>query len=44
MGVRSGSLVSRLRLEPRRVGDFVPLPIQLLRKYIAYARSFVFPR
>ncbi|KAF7804491.1 putative DNA helicase MCM8 [Senna tora] len=44
LGVRSGSLVSKLRLDPKRDGDFVPLPIQLLRKYITYARSFVFPR
>ncbi|RYR03317.1 hypothetical protein Ahy_B06g082200 isoform A [Arachis hypogaea] len=44
LGVRSGSLVSRLRLDPQRDRDFVPLPSQLLRKYIAYARSFVFPR
>ncbi|MED6131074.1 DNA replication licensing factor mcm8 [Stylosanthes scabra] len=44
LGVRSGSLVSRLRLDPERDRDFVPLPSQLLRKYIAYARSFVFPR
>ena len=38
------SLVSRLRLDPARDADFVPLPVQLLRKYIAYARTFVFPR
>ncbi|XP_054802072.1 probable DNA helicase MCM8 isoform X2 [Prosopis cineraria] len=44
LGVRSGSLVSKLRLDPQRDSDFVPLPTQLLRKYIAYARSFVFPR
>ncbi|KAL4189337.1 hypothetical protein AMTRI_Chr08g206540 [Amborella trichopoda] len=44
MGVRSGSLVSRLRLDPVNDKDFVPLPSPLLRKYIAYARSFVFPR
>ncbi|TKY62185.1 DNA helicase MCM8 [Spatholobus suberectus] len=44
LGVRSGSLISRLRLDPVRDSDFVPLPGQLLRKYIAYARSFVFPR
>ncbi|XP_004493943.1 probable DNA helicase MCM8 isoform X2 [Cicer arietinum] len=43
-GVRSGSLISRLKLDRRRDSDFVPLPGQLLRKYIAYARSFVFPR
>ncbi|XP_068318869.1 probable DNA helicase MCM8 [Pyrus communis] len=39
-----GSLVSRLRLDPKKDEDFVPLPVQLLRKYIAYARTFVFPR
>lgn len=39
--VKSGSLVSRLR---KRDADFVPLPGPLLRKYIAYARTFVFPR
>lgn len=39
-----GSLVSRLRLDPNTDGDFVPLPVQLLRKYIAYARNYVFPR
>ncbi|ESW34715.1 hypothetical protein PHAVU_001G174700 [Phaseolus vulgaris] len=44
LGVRSGSLISRLRLDPLRDSDFIPLPGQLLRKYIAYARSFVFPR
>ncbi|KAK7337029.1 hypothetical protein VNO77_17587 [Canavalia gladiata] len=44
LGVRSGSLISRLRFDPLRDSDFVPLPGQLLRKYIAYARSFVFPR
>ncbi|XP_008239426.1 PREDICTED: probable DNA helicase MCM8 [Prunus mume] len=38
------SLVSRLRLDPNTDGDFVPLPVQLLRKYIAYARNYVFPR
>ncbi|KAL7251724.1 hypothetical protein ACSBR1_013559 [Camellia fascicularis] len=41
---QSGSLVSRLRLDPKKDADFAPLPSQLLRKYIAYARSFVFPR
>ncbi|AES79322.2 tyrosine kinase domain protein [Medicago truncatula] len=44
LGVRSGSLISRLKLDRRRDSDFVPLPGQLLRKYIAYARSYVFPR
>ncbi|XP_062002910.1 probable DNA helicase MCM8 [Rosa rugosa] len=38
------SLVSRLRLDPKKDADFVPLPMQLLRKYIAYAKTFVFPR
>ncbi|KAL6142008.1 hypothetical protein ACLB2K_060292 [Fragaria x ananassa] len=38
------SLVSRLKLDPKKDADFVPLPMQLLRKYIAYARTFVFPR
>ncbi|KAJ1443853.1 P-loop containing nucleoside triphosphate hydrolase [Sesbania bispinosa] len=44
LSVRSGSLISRLRLDPQRDRDFVPLPGQLLRKYITYARSFVSPR
>ncbi|KAK2418080.1 Minichromosome maintenance (MCM2/3/5) family protein [Trifolium repens] len=42
--VRSDSLISRLKLDRRRDTKFAPLPGQLLRKYIAYARSFVFPR
>ncbi|MFS8004447.1 putative DNA helicase [Helianthus anomalus] len=41
---KSNSLVSRLRLDPRKDRDFVPLPGPLLRKYIAYARTYVFPR
>ena len=41
---QSDSLVSRLRLDPKKDADFVPLRAQLLRKYIAYARNFVFPR
>ncbi|XP_020599304.1 probable DNA helicase MCM8, partial [Phalaenopsis equestris] len=40
----SGSLISRLRLDLEKDKDFVPLPGPLLRKYIAYARTFVFPR
>ncbi|GAB2226932.1 hypothetical protein Droror1_Dr00008731 [Drosera rotundifolia] len=44
MNATKGSLISRLRLDPKRDKDFVPLPGQLLRKYIAYARSYVFPR
>lgn len=43
LGVKS-SLVSRLRLDPRESSEFVPLPGPLIRKYIAYARSYVFPR
>ncbi|KAJ0476592.1 putative DNA helicase [Helianthus annuus] len=42
--VKSTSLVSRLRLDPKKDRDFVPLPVPLLRKYIAYARTYVFPR
>ncbi|KAJ4704837.1 DNA helicase [Melia azedarach] len=41
---KSSSLVYKLRLDPKKDSDFVPLPAQLLRKYIAYARTFVFPR
>ncbi|OVA18173.1 Mini-chromosome maintenance [Macleaya cordata] len=44
IGLKRGSLASRLRLDPNKDKDFVPLPGQLLRKYIAYARTFVFPR
>lgn len=44
MNVEGGSLVSRLKLDQKKDGDFAPLPVQLLRKYIAYARTFVFPR
>lgn len=44
MSVRNGSLVSRLRLDPKKDADFAPLPGPLLRKYIAYARTYVFPR
>jgi DNA helicase MCM8 len=44
MSVRNGSLVSRLRLDPKKDADFAPLPGPLLRKYLAYARTYVFPR
>lgn len=44
LSVKSGSLVSKLRPDPKKDGDFHPLPAPLLRKYIAYARTFVFPR
>ncbi|CAI9098081.1 OLC1v1034660C1 [Oldenlandia corymbosa var. corymbosa] len=40
---RSGTLAARLRIDPKDT-DFVPLPGSLLRKYIAYARTYVFPR
>ncbi|XP_020252648.1 probable DNA helicase MCM8 isoform X2 [Asparagus officinalis] len=43
-GVKKGSLVSQLRLDPQKDKDFVPLPGPLLRKYIAYARNFIFPK
>ncbi|XP_074349336.1 putative DNA helicase MCM8 isoform X1 [Apium graveolens] len=41
---KSGSLISRLRLDPKKDSDFVPLPGPLLRKYIAYAKTYVTPR
>ncbi|KAL9228028.1 hypothetical protein vseg_003647 [Gypsophila vaccaria] len=41
---KSETLVSKLRLDPKKDSEFVPLPAPLLRKYIAYARTFVFPR
>uniref|UniRef100_A0A6V7QXU4 Probable DNA helicase MCM8 n=1 Tax=Ananas comosus var. bracteatus TaxID=296719 RepID=A0A6V7QXU4_ANACO len=43
-GVDGGSLASRLRLDTEKGKDFVPLPGPLLRKYITYARNFIFPR
>ncbi|CAM8916913.1 unnamed protein product [Rhodiola kirilowii] len=44
LSMNIGSLAARLRLDPNKDRDFIPLPSQLLRKYIAYARNFVFPR
>ncbi|MCD9641047.1 DNA replication licensing factor mcm8 [Datura stramonium] len=41
---QQGSLVARLRLDPKKDSGFVPLPAPLLRKYIAYARTYIFPR
>ncbi len=38
----AGRLSQRLLLRPN--DDFSPLPPQLLRKYIAYARQYVSPR
>ncbi|KAJ4767032.1 DNA replication licensing factor MCM8 [Rhynchospora pubera] len=43
-GLVAGSLSSRLRLDPEKDRDFAPLNGLLLRKYITYARNFVFPR
>ncbi|KAH0455902.1 hypothetical protein IEQ34_015934 [Dendrobium chrysotoxum] len=40
----TGSLISRLRLDHEKDKDFVPLPGPLLRKYIAYAKAYIFPR
>ncbi|XP_010543366.1 PREDICTED: probable DNA helicase MCM8 [Tarenaya hassleriana] len=39
-----GTLVSRLRFDPKNDYEFVPVPGKLLRKYIAYARNFVNPK
>lgn len=44
LNTRAGSLIARLRLDPLKDSDFVPLPSALVRKYIAYARTYVFPR
>ncbi|CAN7002305.1 unnamed protein product [Brassica rapa subsp. trilocularis] len=41
---KEGSLLSRLRLDPKKDDDFTPIPGQLLRKYVAYARTFVNPK
>ncbi|KAK9724046.1 hypothetical protein RND81_05G044400 [Saponaria officinalis] len=41
---KTETLVSKLRLDPKKDSEFVPLPAPLLRKYIAYARTFIFPR
>ncbi|KAK2977599.1 hypothetical protein RJ640_007235 [Escallonia rubra] len=44
LNVKTGSLISKLRLDSKKDSDFAPLPGSLLRKYVAYARTFVFPR
>ncbi|KAJ8538310.1 hypothetical protein K7X08_014850 [Anisodus acutangulus] len=44
MNIKQGSLVARLRLDPKKDSGFVPLPGPLLRKYIAYARTYISPR
>ncbi|KAJ7562309.1 hypothetical protein O6H91_03G063600 [Diphasiastrum complanatum] len=41
---KGASLVTRLKLDQAADTDFAPLPAPLLRKYISYARQFVFPR
>ncbi|KAK3038400.1 hypothetical protein RJ639_030566 [Escallonia herrerae] len=43
LNVMTGSLISKLRLDSKD-SDFAPLPGSLLRKYVAYARTYVFPR
>ncbi|KAL6620376.1 hypothetical protein ACP70R_035515 [Stipagrostis hirtigluma subsp. patula] len=43
-GFGGSSLASRLRLHPQKDKDFDPLHGQLLRKYISYAREYIFPR
>lgn len=44
LNAKQGSLVAKLKLDPKKDSDFVPLPGPLLRKYIAYARTYIFPR
>ncbi|KAK3016647.1 hypothetical protein RJ639_006742, partial [Escallonia herrerae] len=44
LNVKTGSLISKLRLDSKKDSDFAPLPGSLLRKYVAYARTYVFPR
>nr|GMD67635.1 probable DNA helicase MCM8 isoform X1 [Ipomoea batatas] len=44
LNIEHDSLVAKLRLDPKKDSGFVPLPGPLLRKYIAYARAYVFPR
>lgn len=38
------SLLKRLKLDPVKDKDLRPLPVEFLRKYIAYARQYVNPR
>ena len=43
MGEEQASLLDRLKI-PRSVAtDFDPVPSQLLRKYVGYARKYVHP-
>ncbi|ANM65103.1 minichromosome maintenance 8 [Arabidopsis thaliana] len=44
MHAEGNSLLSRLRLDSEKDDDFSPVPGQLLRKYISYARNFVNPK
>ncbi|XP_024014999.1 probable DNA helicase MCM8 [Eutrema salsugineum] len=44
MHAKEGSLLSRLRFNSKKDDDFTPIPGQLLRKYVAYARTFVNPK
>lgn len=44
MHTKGNSLLSRLRLDSKKDDDFSPVPGQLLRKYVAYARNFVNPK
>jgi len=38
------SLLKRLKLDSVKDKDLGPLPVEFLRKYIAYARQYVNPR
>ncbi|XP_010464617.1 PREDICTED: probable DNA helicase MCM8 [Camelina sativa] len=44
INAKGNSLLSRLRLDSKKDDDFSPVPGQLLRKYVAYARTFVNPK
>ncbi|KAI5054214.1 hypothetical protein GOP47_0030893, partial [Adiantum capillus-veneris] len=43
-GGGGSSLAARLKLHSQTDRDFSPLPGPLLRKYVAYAKQYVFPR
>lgn len=38
------SLLKRLKLDPVKDKDLRPLPVEFLRKYIAYSRQYANPR
>lgn len=42
LGEEQASLIDRLKI-PRSDPDFDPVPSQLLRKYVGYARKYVHP-